>query len=145
MPPPRARTGESAVALSQHGMVAPVTIHHRVDFAASMIDGRTVGEVVPNCASAREIREVWLYLQERLSRVVHDPALLPAIKPEHFAINSLLEGVEEGLAPPPLVEAAALWRCGKAWGAGSSHGGAGESRAGAARSCFRAAAWRSGL
>jgi chromosome partitioning protein len=41
----RARiTGESAVALSQHGTVAPVTIHHRVDFAASMIDGRTVGE-----------------------------------------------------------------------------------------------------
>ena len=33
------------MALSQHGMVAPVTIHHRVDFAASMIDGRTVGEV----------------------------------------------------------------------------------------------------
>jgi chromosome partitioning protein len=45
----RARiTGESAVALSQHGTVAPVTIHHRVDFAASMIDGRTVGEVGPD-------------------------------------------------------------------------------------------------
>ena len=53
---PRARiTGESAVALSQHGTVAPVTIHHRVDFAASMIDGRTVGEVVPGCQSAKEI------------------------------------------------------------------------------------------
>src|SRR5262249_22540406 len=39
----RARiTGEAAVALSQHGTVAPVTIHHRVDFAASMVDGRTV-------------------------------------------------------------------------------------------------------
>jgi chromosome partitioning protein len=36
----RARiTGEAAVALSQHGTVAPVTIHHRVDFAASMVDG----------------------------------------------------------------------------------------------------------
>jgi chromosome partitioning protein len=70
----RARiTGESAVALSQHGMVAPVTIHHRVDFAASMIDGRTVGEVVPNSPSAREISELWLYLQDRLSRAVHDP------------------------------------------------------------------------
>src|ERR1700712_5043646 len=78
----RARiTGESAVALSQHGTVAPVTIHHRVDFAASMIDGRTVGEVVPNSASAKEISDLWLYIQERLSRIVHDPKLLPDIKP----------------------------------------------------------------
>ena len=54
----RARiTGESAVALSQHGTVAPVTLHQRVDFAASMIDGRTVGEIVPNSQSAREIRD----------------------------------------------------------------------------------------
>ena len=59
----RARiTGESAVALSQHGTVAPVTIHHRVDFAASMIDGRTVGEVVPNSpVGQRDQRPVALY------------------------------------------------------------------------------------
>ena len=76
----RARiTGESAVALSQHGTVAPVTIHHRVDFAASMIDGRTVGEVTPNSQSAKEISDLWLYIQERLSRIVHDPALLPQV------------------------------------------------------------------
>ena len=38
---PRARiTGEAAVALSQHGTVAPITIHHRVDFAASMVPRR---------------------------------------------------------------------------------------------------------
>src|SRR3546814_8391739 len=43
---PKARiTSEAAVALSQHGTVAPVTVHHRTDFAASMIDGRTVMEV----------------------------------------------------------------------------------------------------
>src|SRR5258706_4378674 len=87
----RARiTGESAVALSQHGVVAPVTIHHRVDFAASMIDGRTVGEVVPGSASAKEVSDLWFYIQERLSRIMHDPALLPEIKPGHLAINSLL-------------------------------------------------------
>jgi chromosome partitioning protein len=87
----RARiTGESAVALSQHGTVAPVTIHHRVDFAASMIDGRTVGEVVPNSQSAKEISDLWSYIQDRLSRVVRDPKLLPEIKPGHLAINSLL-------------------------------------------------------
>jgi chromosome partitioning protein len=103
----RARiTGESAVALSQHGTVAPVTIHHRVDFAASMIDGRTVGEVVPNSQSAREISDLWLYIQERLSRIVHDPSLLPDIKPEHLAINSLLPVGMEGPADnlPPGLE-----------------------------------------
>ena len=46
---PKARiTGEAAVALSQHGTVAPVTLHQRTDFAASMIDGnfrRTVFSV----------------------------------------------------------------------------------------------------
>jgi chromosome partitioning protein len=87
---PRARiTGESAVALSQHGMVAPVTIHHRVDFAASMIDGRTVGEVVPNSQSAKEISDLWNYIQERLSRIVRDPALSPEAKLDHLAVNSL--------------------------------------------------------
>jgi hypothetical protein len=105
----RARiTGESAVALSQHGTVAPVTIHHRVDFAASMIDGRTVGEVVPNSASAKEITELWLYIQDRLSRIVRDPSLLPDIRPEHLAINSLLTpenepGLVEENLPPVIV------------------------------------------
>jgi chromosome partitioning protein len=103
----RARiTGESAVALSQHGTVAPVTIHHRVDFAASMIDGRTVGEVVPNSQSAREISELWLYIQEKLSRIVRDPALLPDIRPEHLSINALLASGVEGVvdALPPALE-----------------------------------------
>jgi len=105
----RARiTGESAVALSQHGMVAPVTIHHRVDFAASMIDGRTVGEVVPGSQSAKEISELWLYIQDRLSRIVRDPSLLPEIRPDHLAINSLLAPAEEEVVAavmdaPPVV------------------------------------------
>jgi chromosome partitioning protein len=98
----RARiTGESAVALSQHGTVAPVTIHHRVDFAASMIDGRTVGEVVPNSQSAKEISDLWLYIQERLSRIVHDPSLLPQIKADHLALNALLSPALENFAEPP--------------------------------------------
>jgi chromosome partitioning protein len=104
---PRARiTGESAVALSQHGMVAPVTIHHRVDFAASMIDGRTVGEVVPGSQSAKEISDLWNYIQERLSRIVRDPALSPEARLEHLAVNSLQ--VAEVEAPveieAPVVE-----------------------------------------
>jgi chromosome partitioning protein len=103
----RARiTGESAVALSQHGTVAPVTIHHRVDFAASMIDGRTVGEVVPNSQSAKEISELWTYIQEKLSRIVRDPTLLPDFRPEHLSINALLSSGVEGAVDvlPPVLE-----------------------------------------
>src|SRR5215467_2910428 len=78
---PRARiTGESAVALSQHGVVAPVTIHHRVDFAASMVDGRTVGEVLPSSASAKEVSDLWLYLKDRLSRLTKDVAIKAEIQ-----------------------------------------------------------------
>jgi chromosome partitioning protein len=65
----RARiTGETAVALSQHGVVAPVTIHHRTDFAASMIDGRTVGEINDGSKSADEVSKLWRYLRARFVR-----------------------------------------------------------------------------
>ncbi|MEQ9517834.1 MAG: ParA family protein [Parvibaculum sp.] len=66
----RARiTADAAVALSQHGTVAPVTVHHRVDFAASMIDGRTVLEAKPDGKSAGEITNLWAYLATRLERL----------------------------------------------------------------------------
>lgn len=86
----RARiTGESAIALSQHGTVAPVTLHHRVDFAASMIDGRTVGEVVPKSASAKEVGDLWLYVQDRLSRLMKDPSFVPEFRPHHLSVSPL--------------------------------------------------------
>jgi chromosome partitioning protein len=67
---PRARiTGEAAVALSQHGTVAPVTVHHRTEFAASMIDGRTVMELPRTSRSAGEIEALWDYLSRRLERL----------------------------------------------------------------------------
>ncbi len=67
---PRARiTSETAVALSQHGVVAPVTLHHRVDFAASMIDGRTVGDIQPDSKSAQEVSALWMYLRGRLAKL----------------------------------------------------------------------------
>ncbi|MBW0145265.1 ParA family protein [Sphingomicrobium clamense] len=66
---PKAKiTYEAAVALSQHGTVAPVTVHHRTDFAASMIDGRTVMEVDPEGRSAAEISELWSYIADRLEK-----------------------------------------------------------------------------
>ena len=66
---PKAKiTYEAAVALSQHGTVAPVTLHHRTDFAASMIDGRTVMEVDPKGRSAQEVVELWDYISDRLEK-----------------------------------------------------------------------------
>ncbi len=66
---PKARiTSEAAVALSQHGTVAPVTIHHRTDFASSMIDGRTVMETDPKGKSAAEVAQLWNYVSDRLEK-----------------------------------------------------------------------------
>ncbi|MFA7429751.1 MAG: ParA family protein [Rhodospirillaceae bacterium] len=70
---PRARiTSEAAIALSQHGTVAPITIHHRTDFASSMIDGRTVIEIKPDSRSALEVKALWDYLHARLKDEVVD-------------------------------------------------------------------------
>ena len=66
---PKAKiTSEAAVALSQHGTVAPVTIHHRTDFAASMIDGRTVMELDARSKSTAEIEALWAYVCDRLEK-----------------------------------------------------------------------------
>jgi chromosome partitioning protein len=61
-------TSEAVIALSQHGTLAPSIVHQRTDFAASMIDGRTVMEVSGSSKSAREIAQLWEYLEDRLSR-----------------------------------------------------------------------------
>jgi len=62
-------TGEAAIALSQHGTVASSIIHHRGDFAASMIDGRTVMEITRAKRSAAEIENLWTYIVDRLDRL----------------------------------------------------------------------------
>ena len=99
----RARiTGEAAVALSQHGTVAPVTVHHRVNFASSMIDGRTVMELEPEGASAREIRALWCYVQERLQRrhVVALPAAVQEGAPAALPFVAIPNPIApEGLRP----------------------------------------------
>jgi chromosome partitioning protein len=110
----RARiTAEAAVALSQHGTVAPVTIHHRVDFAASMVDGRTVSEVTADTASTKEIHELWLYVQSRVARLKGDAALAPKFDSQDLAVTGLspddtAEAIEAGpvkmSVPPPPPE-----------------------------------------
>ncbi|TNE67948.1 MAG: ParA family protein [Alphaproteobacteria bacterium] len=73
----RARlTGEAAIALSQHGTVAPVIVHNRQDFAASMIDGRTVMEASGG-KSAEEIEALWGYVDDRIKRLPVKAAFRP--------------------------------------------------------------------
>jgi chromosome partitioning protein len=74
-------TSDALIALSQHGTVAPSLVQQRVDFATSMIDGRTVCEVASDGHSAGEIRILWDYLAAQLERlerrrVFHQPATL---------------------------------------------------------------------
>ncbi|WP_299438062.1 AAA family ATPase [uncultured Rhodospira sp.] len=70
----RARiTSDAAVALSQHGTVAPLNVNNRTEYAASMSDGRTVMEVNPEGRSAEEMRTLWDYLKDRLDRAARQP------------------------------------------------------------------------
>lgn len=62
-------TGEAAIALSQHGTVAPVTLYQRTDFAASMIDGRTAQEIDPASRSAGEVTDLWNYVFAQLHKI----------------------------------------------------------------------------
>lgn len=63
----RARiTTEAVIALSHHGSVAPSIIHQRVDFASSMIDGRTVMELPGSSRSPEEIAGLWNFVSDCL-------------------------------------------------------------------------------
>lgn len=59
---------EAVQALAQHGPVAPVLLHQRIDFAASMTDGRTVGEINRQSRSADEIAQLWAYVYTQLRK-----------------------------------------------------------------------------
>jgi len=61
--------GEAAVALSQHGTVAPVTLFQRVDFASAMIDGRTVQEIDAKSKSAIEVANLFKYVDTQLRKI----------------------------------------------------------------------------
>lgn len=59
-------SADAILALAQHGPVAPVIVHQRVDFAGSMIDGGTAAEQKPGCRAAEEITALWQYLTDRM-------------------------------------------------------------------------------
>jgi len=60
-------TAQAVAALSEHGRVAPVILYQRIDWAAAMIDGRTVMEAAPNGRSAQEVAELWKYIHAQIS------------------------------------------------------------------------------
>ena len=95
-------TGESAVALSQHGTVAPVTLHHRVDFAASMVDGKTIGEIDAKSKSAREVSDLWAYMAGRLARLTGTATTAPRVETKLDALSPLGQTVMRD-APAPEV------------------------------------------
>jgi len=67
---PRAKiTTEALQALAAHAPIAPVVLHHRTGFAASMIDGRTVMEIPGDERSAAEITQLWTYVAGRLAQL----------------------------------------------------------------------------
>ena len=87
---PKAKiTSEAAVALSQHGTVAPITLHHRTDYAASMIDGRTVMEVDANGRSAQEIVALWDYISDRLEKNFRRTIFSSPSAPSHGATTAI--------------------------------------------------------
>ena len=64
-------TIQTIAALSQHGQVLQSVVHDRVDYAASMTDGRTVAEINPTSPGASEIAEVWRFTRERLGELAN--------------------------------------------------------------------------
>lgn len=61
-------TGDAAIALSQHGTVAPVILYQRTDLASSMIDGRTAQEIDPASKATDEITQLWKYVSTYLRK-----------------------------------------------------------------------------
>jgi chromosome partitioning protein len=60
-------TVQAVAALSAHGVVSPAVMHDRVDYAASMTDGRTVQETDPRGRSAAEMAQLWDFVKGRMS------------------------------------------------------------------------------
>ncbi len=67
-------TVETVSLLSQHGPLAPAIVHNRVDFASSMIDGRSVMELPGASRASDEIAKLWDYLRRRLNGAAIRPA-----------------------------------------------------------------------
>lgn len=61
-------TVQAMAALSEHGAVASAIVHDRVDYAGSMIDGRTVQESDAKGRSAAEMAELWKFVKTQIAK-----------------------------------------------------------------------------
>ena len=57
-------TVQAMAALSEHGRIFEAIIHDRVDYAASMTDGRTALEIAPSGPAATEVTGLWSQLRK---------------------------------------------------------------------------------
>ncbi len=57
-----------AVELKKFAPLAPQVLHERIDFAMAIGQGQTVLESKPNGASAKEIKAVWKFIQQKLNQ-----------------------------------------------------------------------------
>ncbi len=64
-------TTQTIAALSRYGEVLETIIHDRVDYAASMTDGRTAGELNPKSPAATELAQLWGNTRDRLGRLAN--------------------------------------------------------------------------
>lgn len=61
-------TQEAMAALSEFGPVSASVMYYRVDYAASMTDGRTAPEIDGKGKASEEIASLWRYLSKQLNK-----------------------------------------------------------------------------
>lgn len=92
----RARlTGDAAIALSQHGTVAPAVLHRADAYAASALDGLTVQEADPRGAPAQEVAALWTYVSKRVGMLTGEPATKLTSKLASTVVSSKAGGKAE--------------------------------------------------
>ena len=68
-------TVQTIAALSEHGQVIQSVIHDRVDYAASMTDGRTALEISPRAPAAAEATALWGHIRNHLGELANSSEL----------------------------------------------------------------------
>ena len=83
--------------------VAPAIVHDRVDYAGSMIDGRTVQETDPKGRSAAEMAELWDFVKAQMAKSTkaRKKEGEPMSKKPAAALSANLVAVKGTAAPAP--------------------------------------------
>jgi chromosome partitioning protein len=98
---PRANiTVQAIAALSEHGPVAPVFLHQRVAYAASMTDGHTVVEPPVSKKAAHEIAELWEHVYSRLDALSANRATSIGASLRRSVIGRSAAQLDAGISAP---------------------------------------------